>query len=115
MRTGVLKWSILSHMHQYVPCKESAKLVYIPSKSEFVLKDSAVINQVLIGGDQLTAARARGAITAMSNSVTPQKRLEGLIPVVEDWHTQVILLEVYASACMCIHARSHYNDVTVCI
>lgn len=28
------------------------------------------------------------------NSPSPAKRLAGLIPVVEDWHTQTILMEV---------------------
>ena len=85
---------ILSHLHQYVPIKQHTNLVHIPSKDLVVSLESATVQQLLIGGDQLSAARARGAIKAMSNGTTPQKRLDGFIPVVEDWHTQVVLLEV---------------------
>jgi len=42
----------------------------------------------------LTAARIRGAQEAKCNSVTASKRLDGLIPVIEDWRTKVIILEV---------------------
>jgi L1 cell adhesion molecule like protein len=76
---------ILSHLLQYVPSKECANLVYIPGRNQMVLKPGAVVHHVLFGGDQLTAARARGAIMAMANNPTPQQRLEGVIPVIEDW------------------------------
>ena len=46
---------------------------------------------VLLGGDHLTAARARGANKTKD---APTSRLEGLVPVAEDWHTKVIFLEV---------------------
>ena len=44
---------------------------------------------ILLGGDQLTAARARGAKRVMMNGSTKQKRLEGTYPVVEDWHAKM--------------------------
>ena len=47
-----------------------------------------------MGGDQLTAARGRGAKKAKVHADSPTSRLEGLIPVAEDWHTKVVLLEV---------------------
>ena len=81
---------ILTHLHQYVPVKEHTKNVFIPSTSEVVTAQEAKVKQVLFGGDQLTAARARGAIKAMSNASTAAKRLQGLIPVCEDWHAQVV-------------------------
>jgi len=49
---------------------------------------------ILFGGDQLTVARARGAQGILSNSHTGFDRLEGLVPVVEDWHAKVCILEV---------------------
>lgn len=88
---------ILSHLHQYVPIKHHTNMVYVPSKDVVVSLDSATVQQLLIGGDQLSTARARGAIKAMANGTTPQKRLDGFIPVVEDWHAQVIILEVFYS------------------
>ena len=47
----------------------------------------------LFGGDQLTVARAIGAQRIRSNS-DGAGCLEGLIPVVEDWHANVCLLGV---------------------
>ena len=48
----------------------------------------------MFGGDQLTAARARGSQEARLNSDTCLGRLQGLKPMAEDWHTSVILLIV---------------------
>jgi len=36
----------------------------------------------------------RGAQIAKSNGKTALDRLDGIIPVVEDWHTEVLLYEV---------------------
>ena len=85
---------IMSHLHQYVPMKPSTNMVYIPTTNEIAMEESAIYQSILFGGDQLTVARARGSITAMANSTTPIKRLEGIIPVIEDWHTLVVLLQV---------------------
>ena len=54
----------------------------------------AFFHPILVGGDQLKAARGRGAKKAKVHTVSPTSRLEGLIPVAEDWHTKVTLLEV---------------------
>ena len=51
-------------------------------------------HHILFGGDQLTCARARGAQRIRQNAVTVQSRLEGFVPVIEDWHTKACLLEV---------------------
>lgn len=42
----------------------------------------------------MTAARARGSQRIRNNSETGRARLEGLQPVVEDWHAKVVLLGV---------------------
>ena len=52
------------------------------------------VHQLLFGGDQLTAARARGCAELRINSDTPTGRLTTLLPVAEDWHTLVTLLTV---------------------
>lgn len=85
---------ILTHLHQYIPYKESTKEVRIPSLEETVPEPSAKLTKILFGGDQLTAAKARSAIAAMSNASSPVRRLEGIVPVIEDWHAQVTFLEV---------------------
>ena len=85
---------LLSHLYQYVPVKEYTHQKFIPSRNEYVDYTNAVVHGTLLGGDQLTAARASGALKAMANAATPVKQLSGLIPVIEDWHVEVIILEV---------------------
>ena len=77
---------ILQHLQRYIPTKT------IPRQHE----SSSNISQhkLLLGGDQLTVARVRGAQIAMCNGSNPVKRLEGFIPVIQDWHAKVVLLEV---------------------
>lgn len=53
-----------------------------------------VIYPTLLGGDQLTVARVRGAQKLRCNEFTPADRLEGLIPFSQDWHSFVACLEV---------------------
>lgn len=49
---------------------------------------------LFIGGDQLTVARVRGCQRLRSNSNDGTARLEGLVPMVEDWHARVCFPEV---------------------
>ena len=69
-----------------------------PSQKSEVVSKYLVIrevqHQLLFGGDQLTASRARGCKAIRMNSATDTEKLCGLIPVAEDWHTKVTLLEV---------------------
>ena len=46
------------------------------------------------GGDQLTVARIKSAKRLCEDSQHDARHLDGFIPVVEDWHTKVCLLEV---------------------
>ena len=82
---------IISHFHQYVPSIESTEDVYVDGIGETVEVLQASLYNLFLGGDQLTVARARGAIKSRP---TPSGRMAGLILCVEDWHTQTILLEV---------------------
>lgn len=84
---------ILETTQEYVPC--------IPYSSEQCLStgrtvtvERARMHRVLVGGDQLTAARVRAAKKAKLNGETPLSRLEGVIPAVEDWHTKANFLGV---------------------
>ncbi len=49
---------------------------------------------ILMGGDQLTVARARSSKRIRSNSLRPLDRLEGLVPVCEDWHAKGCLISM---------------------
>ena len=83
---------IMEHLHQYVPVVNFSEDVSIEDKRITVPR--AVMYPILFGGDQLTAARGRGAQKARTNSLSPLMRFDGLIPCAEDWHTKVIFLEV---------------------
>lgn len=48
---------------------------------------------VLLGGDYLSVARAREAQYIRSSSELREDRLDGLLPVAEDWHAKVCLIE----------------------
>ncbi len=82
---------IMSHLHQYVPTVDHAP--DMPS-TEYKTSDRVNFHRILIGGDQLTAARARSSQKHMANALTPTERLEGLIAMAEDWHTKASLLGV---------------------
>ena len=72
---------IMETLHQYVPTKNVGSSIEIAE-------------HYLFGGDQLTCARARSAKRHRQDSATAIERLEGLLPVIEDWHTKMCLFEV---------------------
>ena len=86
---------IMTEHHKYVPAVTFSVNHFINTTGESVTLQSAKFSPLIMGGDHLTAERARGAIRIRMNSDTPVKRLEGLIPVSEDWHAKLNMLEVY--------------------
>ena len=85
---------ILQHIQKYVPTVVQEDNIFIPSQVHYVQKVNTLQHKILFGGDQLTFAHVRGAQIAMSNASNSVKRLQGLIPVIQDWHIEVILTEV---------------------
>ena len=83
---------IMVEFHKYVPVKQSSSTVMVNNVEHTMMKER--LYPICLGGDQLSVARYRGSIAIRQNSTTPSKRLEGLIPVAEDWHTEVALLKV---------------------
>lgn len=51
-------------------------------------------DKVLSGGDYLTFVRHKQAQSSKRNDRTPSKRLQGLIPKMEEFHNQAELLKV---------------------
>ena len=49
---------------------------------------------LLFGGDQLTAARIRGAQVVAQTLKKCIDRFEGVVPVIEDWHCRLTLMKV---------------------
>ena len=81
---------ILSHLHQYA----SMNVVNVPDTGARECIPSERMHHLLIGGDQLTAERVRGAQSIRKNSTHAAGRLEGYIPICEDWHAKVCFLMV---------------------
>ena len=62
--------------------------------------DDTKFHQILFGGDQLTVAWMRGTQALRDTQDKPIDRLEGVTPVVEDWHTRMTLMKVRAKMLM---------------
>ena len=87
----------LEDIQVYVPSTDIEREVTVPNKSgpDTVMKIRDQQHKMtLVGGDQLTVARMRGAQRIRGNSETSQQRLDGFLPVVEDWHAKMCFLEV---------------------
>lgn len=66
---------IMSNLHQYVPTVKYVGDCFIPSTGVTAQVSKASLHPIIIGGDQLTAARARGAKKAKLNVDSPISRL----------------------------------------
>ena len=75
--------------HQYNPTKVSITKHTVLDSNEEVEIIEDTLHTVLFGGDQMTAARARGSQRIRTNSEHGKDRLEGLKPVCEDWHAKL--------------------------
>ena len=85
-----------STQQQYVPFTMVQRVVHAVTEEgeEDVTVEEAQFHPLLFGGDQLTAERSRSCKTSRDNSDTPHERLDGLEPVVEDWHAKQSLCGV---------------------
>jgi len=84
---------ILKELHRYVPTESTTLNLKLPT-GELKPLDSEVFHRILLGGDQLTAARARSGSSARADHSSSGKRLSGLLPVIEDWHAKMCYLKV---------------------
>ena len=85
---------IMDHLHKYVPSFHTTEDVTFQSTGENAVAHRVHFHPLIFGGDQLTVKRARGGQKIRSNSKTEDHKLGGLVPVAEDWHAKVVLLEV---------------------
>ena len=90
---------MVTHLHQYVPRVVIKTVVNVPTTNDCEEIVSETLHHLLIGGDQLTAERVRGAKMVRQNSTHAIGRLEGFIPVSEDWHAKVCFLQVCYKIC----------------
>ena len=56
--------------------------------------DDTRFNVKLLGGDQLTVVRVRSTQSQLDTLDSAAQQCEGLVPVIEDWHARVVLLQV---------------------
>jgi len=85
---------ILEQFHTYVPSKPQTKVLDVPGLDQRIAIEDLNFHKILLGGDQLTAARCRGGAAVRSDHRTSLERLDGMVPVCEDWHAKRIYLMV---------------------
>ena len=77
---------IMDNLSKYVPVHVTSKTVTVEGNA-CSIDDSRMV-QILLFGDQLTTARARGAITLRDDDTSALHQLEA------DWHARMCLLQV---------------------
>ena len=91
---------ILEEYKKYIPSKPVALKEAIPGIS--TTEDSSY-STTLLGGDYLSAARARGAQYIRGSADLEKHRLDMFLPTSEGWHAEVCFLEV------CSIDYTHFN------
>jgi len=90
---------IMDKLHDYVPAQQVVEYFDVFEDNDPIEMDEQIYHQILLGGDQLTVAHARGSASIRADHITHvcsrRDRLEGLLPVVEDWHAKQCLLKVH--------------------
>ena len=84
---------IMAHYMTLVPTTNAEGHFTLPSGDVMDFDDTR-FHKILFGGDQLTVARMRGTQALRDTQDKPVDRLEGVIPVAEDWHTRMTLMKV---------------------
>jgi len=93
--------SILKELHNYVTAERVTLNLALPAEDAKLL-DTENFHQTLLGGDQLTAARARSSCEARVDHGSSKRRLSGVLPVIEDWHSKMCYLKV-SIYLLCVH------------
>ena len=78
---------------QLVPTVEAKGHLQLPNGSVISFDDTRFF-RILFGGDQVSVARIRGTQALRDTQDKCIDRFEGLIPVVEDWHSRMTLMKV---------------------
>lgn len=85
---------IMEQLHQYVPTQAKSVTTTFEDTGETMTYVEHSFHQICCSGDQLTIARERTAQLVRHHSENELDRLEGLVPVVDDWHTNMTLVKV---------------------
>ena len=83
----------MDELHEYVPTISTSCVIDVTDSEQVeVIYDD--FHKTLAGGDMLTAARARGSQRVRKCGQRSKDRIEGILPVCEDWHCKAILMGV---------------------
>ena len=85
---------IMDQIHRYVPTQTNNVTITFADAGETLTYTEYNFHPICCSGDQLTAARERTAQSVRHHSENELDRLEGLVPVVDDWHTNMTLVKV---------------------
>ena len=83
--------SIMKNLHKYEPAKKYKKTYQLPDDN--LACNEECYHRILFGNDHLTVSHSRSAQGEHCNDDQPVQRLDGLVPVTEDWHTQLTLIQ----------------------
>eukprot|EP00731_Ephydatia_muelleri_P010254 Em0005g840a len=87
---------ILDGLHRYIPTTTTSQTLDVCAEGGHTRAVEVKLHNfsyIPLGGDQLTIARIRGSQSILSNSDNGEERLEGFVPVIEDWHTKMCFME----------------------
>lgn len=107
---GDLLWSLQLHSQNelmkwweywttiYITCpfpwKENYQNVHTEEGTNEEELLSVMLHRVLFAGDQLTVKRAQSTHAQWENSENAKDKLDGFVPVAQDWHAGMCFLEV---------------------
>ena len=87
----------LDGLQKYIPSTTSIQTIDVCTEDGYakaVDVDVHHFSHIHFRGDQLTVARIRGSQRVLYNSENGRERLQGFIPMNEDWHTKMCFMEV---------------------
>lgn len=105
--------TIMDQIQTYAPSISKTKQAFSKDGDVVAEIEDTNFHKILIGGDQLTVTRCRGAAAARSDHRTSLECLRGLVPVSEDWHAKRIFLMVNIELFVyfvCIYSPEHLQD-----
>lgn len=88
---------IVDVLHKYIPKTTSTQTFNHcarDGRAKAITVNIDHFNHILVGGDQLTVSRFHGSQGILHNCDNGGERGEGLIPVIEDWHTKMCFMKV---------------------
>eukprot|EP00731_Ephydatia_muelleri_P005283 Em0002g1459a len=94
---------IMDELHKYTPSKTTVQ-VFDDGNGDVERMEIHHLSPIVLGGDQLTTARAIGSQCMKKNSHETTRRLVGFIPGTEDWHTKVCFMKASDDGSCLVHA-----------